>query len=81
MSEDDELAKRRATLVEEKKRELDVVYDAHDSVVCTTVQQTVWWLIFNLVQLRELFHIQKFVTLIGFDPQACSPYCSGALKY
>ncbi|KAJ1306038.1 hypothetical protein OPQ81_010751 [Rhizoctonia solani] len=47
---DGDLAERRASLIEQKKRELDEVYDTHDSL------------------LRELFHLQKFVTLIGFDP-------------
>ncbi|CAE6457974.1 unnamed protein product [Rhizoctonia solani] len=44
------LAERRACLIEQKKRQLDEVYDTHDSL------------------LREMFHLQKFVTLIGFDP-------------
>ncbi|CAE6471948.1 unnamed protein product [Rhizoctonia solani] len=47
---DGDLAKRRTSLVQQKKRELDEVHDRHDSL------------------LRELFHLQKFVTLIGFDP-------------
>ncbi|CAE6417990.1 unnamed protein product [Rhizoctonia solani] len=47
---DGDLTKRRASLIEQKKRELDEVHDRHDSL------------------LRELFHLQKFVTLIGFDP-------------
>ncbi|CAE6502352.1 unnamed protein product [Rhizoctonia solani] len=48
---DGDLAKRRTGLIDQKKRELDEVYDRHDSL------------------LRELFHLQKFVTLIGFDPK------------
>ncbi|KAG8705126.1 swr1 complex component, partial [Ceratobasidium sp. 423] len=47
---DGDLTERRTSLIEQKKRELDEVYDRHDSL------------------LRELFHLQKFVTLIGFDP-------------
>ncbi|CAE6506413.1 unnamed protein product [Rhizoctonia solani] len=47
---DGDLAGRRASLIEQKKLELDKVHDRHDSL------------------LRELFHLQKFVTLIGFDP-------------
>ncbi|KAG9096049.1 swr1 complex component, partial [Ceratobasidium sp. 392] len=52
MSDDEHIRRRRAELVEERRRELDVVCDTHDSM------------------LRELFHLQKFVTFIGFDPHA-----------
>ncbi|KAG9074935.1 swr1 complex component, partial [Ceratobasidium sp. 370] len=51
MSDDEHLHRRRAELLEERKRELDAVVDRHDSV------------------LRELFHLQKFLTFFGFDPQ------------
>ncbi|KAH7334736.1 hypothetical protein B0J17DRAFT_671321, partial [Rhizoctonia solani] len=51
---DGDLAKRRISLVQQKKRELDEVHDRHDSL------------------LRELFHLQKFVTLIGYDPNVCT---------
>ncbi|CAE6443708.1 unnamed protein product [Rhizoctonia solani] len=44
------LQERRASLIKQKKRDLDETYDRHDSL------------------LREMFHLQKFVTLIGFDP-------------
>ncbi|KAG8735851.1 swr1 complex component [Ceratobasidium sp. 414] len=51
MSDDEHIRQRRAELLEERKRELDVVVDTHDSM------------------LRELFHLQKFLSFFGFDPQ------------
>jgi hypothetical protein len=69
MSDDDLLSKRRASLIEQKKRELDEACDTHDSLVCLGAELPVLAAdILFCEQLRELFHLHKFITLIGFDP-------------
>ena len=67
-----ELEDTRAKWVQDRQEELDRVFDRHDTLVrMTTVVVCIRILISFLccVQIREAFHLEKFVTLLSYDPQ------------
>lgn len=67
-----ELEDTRAKWVQDRQEELDRVFDRHDTLVrMTTVILCIPSLMSCLlcVQIREAFHLEKFVTLLSYDPK------------
>ncbi len=67
-----DLEDTRAKWVQDRQEELDRVFDRHDTLVrMTTVILCIPTLMSfpYCVQIREAFHLEKFVTLLSYDPK------------
>lgn len=67
-----ELEDTRAKWVQDRQEELDRVFDRHDTLVRMTTAALCVPTLMSFrccVQIREVFHLEKFVTLLSYDPQ------------
>ena len=66
-SRGDGLNSTRAKMVQDRQEELDRVLDTHDSLVCSPLPPP--WNDTDINQVREAFHLEKFVSLLTYDPK------------
>ena len=64
---DEGLDEVRARWVRERQTELDRITDAHDTMVRPPI--LVSCAISHNMQVREAFHLEKFVSLLTYDPK------------
>ena len=66
LSRGDGLNATRVKMVQDRQEELDRVLDTHDSLVCSPLPP---WNDTDINQVREAFHLEKFVSLLTYDPK------------
>jgi hypothetical protein len=66
----DRIGAERELLVSERQGELARVLDRHDDLVRVVFFVGMeWFLMMPGEQVREVFHLEKFVTMVSFDPK------------
>ena len=69
---EERVAARKQELLIQKRRELAKVLDKHDDLVSSLIYVAERPCSFDgcsLQQVREAFHLERFVTLVSFDPK------------
>ena len=64
---DELVEEERERLVQERQGEVQRVLNKHDNLVRVIIYSA--WRFLTLLQIREAFHLEKFVSLIGYDPK------------
>lgn len=61
----------RTQWVQDRREELDRVFDTHDTLV-RSPDHIASFHCAQISQIREAFHLEKFVSLLTYDPKVCA---------
>lgn len=65
------LQRERERMVHERQEAVTRVLDEHDDLVRSLTCQIPITTGSAVLQIREAFHMEKFVTMLAYDPKAC----------